>query len=618
MESIFLYFVVVILPVIFLGTRTVFFGYIFKRKKLVSNRHGGELVAEVLREHNVKHVFTLIGGHISPVVVAAEKAGVKVIDTRHEVTAVFAADAVARLTGTIGVAVVTAGPGVTNTITAVKNAQMAQSPVLLIGGSAPTLLKGRGALQDIDQLSLFKTLCKDTKSVRTVRDIKPVLRKAIQTAMSDTPGPVFVELPVDVLYPLPVVEKEVLSTKGGKSLVSRIVNWYLDWHVYNMFVDGFDYEDSKKPLPVKVPVASETQVKKCLELLSKSARPVMIVGSQAMLPAASVEALRKAVDTLQIPCFLGGMSRGLLGKNHLLQLRHTRKQVLKEADLVILAGATCDFRLTYGKVLSKSSKIVVINRSRKQMLQNSDMFWKPTLSVQGCISDFLIRLSNMKVPSMNKEWLLSLIERDVDKEIKIRESAVTTTLVHLNPLELLCELDKSLSDNTILIADGGDFVATASYIVRPRGPLKWLDPGPFGTLGVGAGFALGAKVCNPTADVVILYGDGSLGYSLIEFDTFFRHKLPVVAIVGNDACWSQIAREQAPLFQSRAGCDLEYSDYHLAVEGIGGKGFLLKSDDSEKLLDIFKDALSQARQGQSVLVNALISRSSFREGSISV
>lgn len=598
-----------------------FLEYIFFKKKLVSDRHGGELVAEVLREHNVQHVFTLIGGHISPVVVAAEKFGIRVIDTRHEVTAVFAADAVGRLTGNVGVAVVTAGPGVTNTITAVKNAQMAQSPVLLIGGAAPTLLKGRGALQDIDQISLFKTLCKYTKSVHAVRDIKPVLRKAIQIAKSNTPGPVFVELPVNVLYPLDVVQKEVMSSKGGKSIFSRIVNWYLDWHIYNIFVDGFIHEDAKQqqPLPVEVPLASDTEVKKCAELISRSERPVIIVGSQAMIPAASVKDLNEAITMLGIPCFLGGMSRGLLRKNNALLLRHTRREVLKKADLVILAGATCDFRLSYGKVLSKSSKIIAINRCKEQLFQNSDMFWKPTHAVQGCVSNFLIRLSKTGVRSGgNEQWLASIGQRDTTKGHENRLKSLTTSSVHLNPLEVLYNLDESLSDNTILIADGGDFVATAAYIVKPRGPLMWLDPGPFGTLGVGAGFALGAKVCNPTADVVIIYGDGSLGYSFMEFDTFFRHKLPVVALVGNDACWSQIAREQVPLFKSSVGCALNYSDYHVAVQGIGGKGVLIQAEDEENLLEIFETALHHSREGQSVLLNALISKSSFREGSISV
>ncbi|XP_068033833.1 LOW QUALITY PROTEIN: 2-hydroxyacyl-CoA lyase 2-like [Anomalospiza imberbis] len=195
---------------------------LFHKVDTTSPRHGGELVAEVLRAHGVRFLFTLPGGHISPVLVACEKIGIRVVDTRHEATAVFAADAVSRLSGRIGVAAVTAGPGVTNAVTAVKNAQMAESPLLLLAGAAATLQKGRGALQDIPQLPLFRTLCKSAFSVGAVRDIVPTLRRAIAAAMEGTPGPVFVELPIDVLYPFHVVQKELLGSKtprgcGGNS-----------------------------------------------------------------------------------------------------------------------------------------------------------------------------------------------------------------------------------------------------------------------------------------------------------------------------------------------------------------------------------------------------------------
>ncbi|XP_070200493.1 2-hydroxyacyl-CoA lyase 2-like isoform X2 [Littorina saxatilis] len=220
-----------------LGLSAATFGVLFFLKKFNliyqffhkvdenSKRHGGELVAEVLNQHGIKHVFTLVGGHISPILVASEKIGIRVVDTRHEVTAVFAADAVARLSGTVGVAAVTAGPGLTNTVTAVKNAQMAESPVLLIGGAAATLLKGRGALQDIDQMSLFKPLCKFCATVNTVREIVPTLRKALQAAQSGTPGPVFVEFPIDTLYPYPLVKREIgMKDKGPTSFMQKIVN----------------------------------------------------------------------------------------------------------------------------------------------------------------------------------------------------------------------------------------------------------------------------------------------------------------------------------------------------------------------------------------------------------
>lgn len=195
------------------------------------------------KAHHVKYLFTLSGGHISPILCAAEKLGIQVVDVRHEVNAVFAADAVARLSGTIGVAAVTAGPGLTNTITAIKNAQMAESPVLLLGGAAANLLKGRGALQDIDQMSLFKSLCKYTATIRYVRDIPATLRKAIQIAQSGTPGPVFVEFPIDSLYPYYLVQRELGVKSGGNSLSQRLINLYLNNYLYSLFAGAFDNHD---------------------------------------------------------------------------------------------------------------------------------------------------------------------------------------------------------------------------------------------------------------------------------------------------------------------------------------------------------------------------------------
>ncbi|XP_067170738.1 2-hydroxyacyl-CoA lyase 2 isoform X1 [Apteryx mantelli] len=583
-----------------------------------SSRHGGELVAEVLRAHGVRCLFALAGGHVSPVLVACEKLGLRVVDTRHEATAVFAADAVARLSGRIGVAVVTAGPGVTNTVTAVKNAQMAESPVLLLGGAAATLQRGRGALQEIDQLSLFKTLCKRRTSVRAVRDIVPALRQAIATAQSGTPGPVFVELPLDVLYPFHVVEKELGQATSPGGLRRSLVHWYLRNYVHNLFAGAWEPRDMT-PLPVQVPLATAEQVQQVAELVSRASKPLVLLGSQATLPPTPVEELRAALEALGLPCYLGGMARGLLGKASALHVRQNRRDALRQADLVILAGTVCDFRLSYGRVLSRRSTVVAVNRDRAQLLRNSDVFWKPRLAVQGDAASFLVKLSQSLCGySCPREWLEGLQEGDRRKEAANREKAAEPASAHLNPLALLHRLDALLPDDCLLVADGGDFVATAAYVVRPRAPLGWLDPGAFGTLGVGGGFALGAKLCRPEAEVWILYGDGSLGYSVMEFDTFVRHKTPVIALVGNDACWSQISREQVALLGSNVACGLEYTDYHAVAEGLGAKGFVVGSDAGEGLDAVLRAAQATCHQGRPVLVNALIGKSDFRQGSISV
>ncbi|XP_074162838.1 2-hydroxyacyl-CoA lyase 2 [Sminthopsis crassicaudata] len=583
-----------------------------------SSRHGGESVAAVLRAHGVRFIFTLVGGHISPLLVAAEKLGIRVVDTRQEATAVFAADAVARLSGTVGVAAVTAGPGLTNTVTAVKNAQMAQSPVLLLGGAASSLLKGRGPLQGIDQMSLFRPLCKFCASVRRVHDIIPTLRAALAAAQSGTPGPVFVELPIDVLYPYFLVEREVMPSKAPQSLMGKLVSWYLQNHLANLFAGAWEPQP-EGPLPLNIPQASSQQVQRCVELVSRAKKPLLLLGSQALLPPTPAESLRVAVESLGIPCFLGGMARGLLGRDSPLHIRQNRRDALKEADVVILAGAVCDFRLSYGRILSRSSKIITINRDREQLLLNSDLFWKPQEAVQGDVGSFLLRLvEGLQGQTWNQDWIEQLQEADRKKEQANREKASVPTTHHLNPLLVLELVEKTLPDNSVLVVDGGDFVGSAAYLVRPRGPLCWLDPGAFGTLGVGGGFALGAKLCRPDAEVWVLFGDGALGYSIIEFDTFVRHKIPVIAVVGNDACWTQISREQVPLFGSNVACGLTYTDYHVVAQGLGSQGFLLSRENEEKAVEVLQTAQQRCREGQPVLINVLIGKSDFRDGSISV
>jgi len=213
------------------------------------------------------------------------------------------------------------------------------------------------------------------------------------------------------------------------------------------------------------------------------------------------------------------------------------------------------------------------------------------------------------------DWLAELRERDGQRELEIARQAEQKT-EYLNPLHLCKEIEEALPEEAVLVADGGDFVGTAAYILRPRGPLRWLDPGPFGTLGVGAGFALGAKLVRPDSEVWILYGDGSAGYSLVEFDTFVRHGIPVIAIVGNDACWMQIYREQIEVLQDDVGCMLARTPYGQVVEGFGAKG--LQLERPEDIPQVLRQAQELAREGHPVLINALLGKTDFRKGSISM
>lgn len=585
------------------------------RQEIIMEIHSGDIIGRVLREQGVRFIFTLCGGHISPILIGAKNEGIQVVDVRDEVNAVFAADAVGRITGVPGVAAVTAGPGVTNSLTALKNAQMAQTPLILLGGAAPTVLKNRGALQDIDQLSLLKSIVKMAVTIRRNCDVIPVMEKALEVSRSGVPGPVFVECPIDILYGESLVREWYGAnpdTERKSGMRSKLLDLYLQHHVDKMFSCEFE-EMQPGEFKVTSPDFDASSVPRALEMISISQRPVMIVGSQATLHPDNIGRLANAVGSLGIPVYLTGMARGLLGRFHPVQMRHQRKKALQKADLVIIAGMPCDFRLNYGRAIGSGARIIAVNRSKRDLKLNC----RPDLAVQSDPFLFLCALADVFAPETSSwgSWLAELKKNDDEREDFINKTAEEAT-EFVNPLALLKKLDRVIDDNSVIVADGGDFVATAAYTLQPPGPLRWLDPGVFGTLGVGAGFALGSKLVHPQAEVWLIYGDGAAGFSLQEFDTFVRHQLPVIAVVGNDGGWTQIARDQVTLFGDDVATKLRRTDYHVVAEGFGAKGFLL--DKIEDFETVFQQAKQAAGDGQPVLINALIGPTDFRKGSISM
>ncbi|MCA9650726.1 MAG: thiamine pyrophosphate-binding protein [Myxococcales bacterium] len=577
--------------------------------------NGGDQIAEVLRRQGVRFLFTLCGGHISPILVGAKRRDIRVVDVRHEVNAVFAADAVARLTGVPGVAAVTAGPGVTNTITAIKNAQMAQSPVILLGGATATVLKGRGSLQDIDQMALMEPHVKWAAACKRVRDLVPTLEKAFEVAQQGVPGPVFVECPVDLLYPEENV-REFYGAKAAsetKSLPELALQGYLRLHLARVFAGANKPTPGPRVSP-RPPAPFPGAVERAAKMLQEAERPVFVLGSQATLQPDEIPRLVRALEKLDVPVYLSGMARGLLGKEHPIWFRHQRSKALKEADLVLLAGVPCDFRLNYGMSIPRKAKYIAVNRSEADAKLNR----RPQLTVVADATEMLCAMAEQaqRVDTPARDaWKARLRAREIEREEQIAEQA-QEVLEPVNPMTVCTAIDEALADDSVQVADGGDFVATASYITRPRSPLSWLDPGAFGTLGVGAGFAIGAKLCRPDAEVWILYGDGSAGYSITEFDTYVRHGLPVIAVVGNDASWQQIARDQVVLLEDDVGTVLSRSDYHRVAEGFGAKGLVIER--AEDLPRVLAEAKKAAAEGTPVLINAHIGKSEFRKGSISM
>jgi acetolactate synthase-1/2/3 large subunit len=576
-------------------------------------QHGGDLIAEVLARHGVTHLFTLCGGHISPILTGVAARGMRVVDVRDEANAVFAADAVARMTGTIGAAAVTAGPGVTNAVTAIKNAQMAQSPLILFGGATATLLKGRGSLQDIDQMAVMKPITKWATTVKTVPGLVPTVERAIQIAKDGVPGPVFVEVPVDLLYPEEIVkgwyEKEAGLGKA-KGIGAKALELYIRGHLYRQF--------HAPTLPeVHMPVLPHLRgeaghIARAAAALHEAKRPVLVVGSQTLVGVADPGRIARAIGQLGVPVYLAGMARGLLGRTHELQYRHARGAALKEADVAIVCGFPFDFRLGYGRGISKSGTLIAANLSAHELRKNR----RPELAIEMHAGEFLVALAEQlgSAPSW-APWIDTLRTREAARDAEIASKAAPSGEL-VDPIHLFSRVEEAMADDAVLVVDGGDFVATASYIVRPRAPLSWLDPGVFGTLGVGGGFALGAALVRPGREVWLVWGDGSSAYTLAEFDSYVRHGVAPIALIGNDASWMQIAREQVEVLGTSLGTDLRRTDYHKVAEGYGGVGLVLT--DPSRVDATLAEAKAIAKTGRPVCINVHLRRTDFRKGSISI
>ena len=416
---------------------------------------------------------------------------------------------------------------------------------------------------------------------------------------------------MDLLYPESLVREWYGLKSGGKSMPWWMTR-YLNWNVNRIF------KNKNNSFPKKTNIEdnqnTSLHILRVSEMVYSAETPILLIGSQALIDPTQHEKLTDAIHKLNIPTFVSGMARGLLSKTDLPIFRHQRTKALKEADVVILAGVPCDFRLDYGRVINHKAKIISINLSRNDLYLNR----RPAKAILNSPGTFLIDWSNSEKNNSNSKWVnwheQLAVRNDKRQADIIDQSNISTEYV--NPIKLCSSINKHIQDGDIIVADGGDFVATASYILRPRSFTGWLDPGVFGTLGVGAGFILGAKLTHPDSVVWAIYGDGAFGYSLMEFDTFVRHKIPVIAIIGNDAGWTQIARDQVEMLGSAVSTELAHTEYHKAVEALGGAGYLI--DDENHIDEILTQAKDSALSGKPTVVNVRIGKTDFRKGSLSM
>jgi acetolactate synthase-1/2/3 large subunit len=506
----------------------------------VADVTGGELAAKVLKQAEVEHVFTLCGGHILPIYDGCLTHGIRLIDVRHEQAAAHAADAYARLTRNIGVAIVTAGPGVTDAVTGVANAYSARSPLLLIGGAAPLGLKGLGALQEMEQVALLKPITKGSWSVSETRQIPEVLTTAIRTALTGRPGPVFVEIPVDLL-------------------LNRL-------------------EDRLAPIPTgyvhRIPQGADPEaVARLARLLSKAERPVVIAGSGVYWDDAA-KALAAFADASGVPVFMNGAGRGALAADHALAFAHSRGFALANADLALVLGAPLDFRLGYGRppTFAEGATVAMVDCDPAEIGRNRPLALGLT-GHTGLILGQLTGLLPAVLPARFEEWNKRVRAKEEEAEERLKAYSESDQ-VPISHYRLAREIAGVVDAGTIVVGDGGDVVACASKFVRLHGPGQWLDPGPFGCLGVGPPFAIAAKLLHPERRVLLIAGDGAFGLNGMELETATRFNLPLTCVIGNDGGWGQIRNPQLSFWgEERAvATSLPLTRYDRMVEALGGRG----------------------------------------------
>jgi len=540
----------------------------------VADVTGGELVVQVLVQHGVRHLFTLCGGHILPIYDACLKHGIAIVDVRHEQAAAHAADAYARLTRNLGVAAVVPGPGVTDAVTGVANAFAARSPMLLVGGASPRALKGMGALQEMEQVALFAPITKGAWAVPETRLIPEYLGTAIRTARSGRPGPVFVEIAVDLLM-------------GTVDAVAAPI----------VACDA-------TPLPGPAP----SDVERATELLARAERPVVIAGSGVYWDRAW-GALAAFAQRAAVPVFMNGMGRGCLSADHAFAFQLARGLALREADLVLVLGTPLDFRLGYGQapVWAEGARLVLADADGSE-------FGKNRPADVGIAADVRLTLEGLAqaVPAGGDARTAAWRRRLRDKETAERAKLAVLAASDQAPIShyrLAAELAAVMDERTCLVGDGGDVVTCASKLVPLSRPAQWLDPGPLGVLGVGPPFALAAKLLHPDERVILLSGDGTFGLNGMELETAVRFDLPLTCVVGNDGGWGMIRTIQEAFYgrERLVATSLPFTRYDWVVEALGGTGETI--EDPRRLRPALERALTS---GQVCCLNVILDPTAYR------
>jgi acetolactate synthase-1/2/3 large subunit len=528
---------------------------------------GGTLVARFLKQEKVDVIFTLCGGHIQNIYAGCQDNDIRIIDVRHEQVTGHAAEGWSRVNRRPGVGVVTAGPGVTDAVTGVANAYQNRSPMIMIGGASPLNQLGKGALQEMNTLDMMKPISKWAVRVHQTHRIPEILAEAWRVSMTGRYGPVYVEIPSDVLH-------------------GRV-------------------EEDQVPMPVGYRphgrVSGDPQlIAEAAQLIKKSEKPLVMGGSQVYWCDAHKE-LNEFVEKIQAPTFLNAMGRGSMRQDHPLFFSRTRRNALAEADLVVVIGTPMDFRLQYGRRISPETKIIMIDTDPQEIGRNRGV----DVGIEGDTKMVLQQIM-AELGSLRREagsWIAGLREAE-NKIVELRQQWTNSDAVPIHPLRLCKEMAEFVDDDTIVVGDGGDIVSLASQILPINNPGQWFDPGPLGTLGVGTGFCMGIHTSKPDKKILMVNGDGTFGLNGFEFDTFVRFGMPVVSVVGNDRQWGQITVGLVRAYGRERAAPTILQDnarYDKVVEALGGHGEFVTEPDQ------IKPAIERAfASGKPACVNVIL------------
>ena len=514
---------------------------------MADSGNAGELIALALKRAGTTHLFTLNGAHIWPILMGAEEHGIRLIDTRHEQSAAFAAEGWAKVTRECGVAAVTAGPGVTNSVSALAQAHGNDSPLFVVGGRAPVARWGMGSLQEMDHVEVVRSLTKKAMTLESADDAYGAAAECVRTAVSRRTGPVFMDVPIDVFF-------------GAADLPEATEHLTPDF--------------GPPPDPDEVAAAAR--------LIKGAERPVVIAGGGVWWAHAEDE-LRNLVEAANVPLVVNGMARGMLPPGHPLFVNRARREALRGADVVLVVGAPLDFRLNFGQppVFNEEARFVYVDVDdhRKHRPAEAAIYG----NVKAALRELTAALEG--APGSDT-WVAGLLESE--RMVRAGESAVTQSDASpVHPARLIAEVDAYADPDAIIVGDGGDFVSFAGRLIERREPGLWIDPGPFGCLGSGPGYAMAAKLARPDRQVLLLAGDGAFGFAAMEFDTMVRHRIPVVCVVGNNGIWALEKHPMQNMLGASLASDLgQKTRYDKVVEALGGYGELVeRPEDIRPALD---------------------------------